>query len=91
VWIGVFRDRTGQARQNLNTLINNRDVFLSQFTQLELLQGSLNETEWTLLSTYLENQDYIELTQNSWEAAARLFVLLPGSFRSRSLEYPTLK
>lgn len=45
VWIGVFRDRTGQARQNLDTFINNPDVFLSGFTQLELLQGSLNETE----------------------------------------------
>lgn len=39
-------------------------------TQLELLQGSLNEQEWTLLSTYLETQDYIEMTVHSWQAAA---------------------
>ncbi|MEB3214830.1 MAG: PIN domain nuclease [Nostocales cyanobacterium 94392] len=73
VWISVFRDRTGQVRQKLETLIDDRDVFLSRFTQLELLQGSLNEKEWTLLSTYLEVQDYIELTNDSWQAAARIF------------------
>lgn len=58
VWISVFRDHSGQVRQQLETLIANRDVLLSRFTQLELLQGSLNEQEWTLLSTYLETQDY---------------------------------
>lgn len=73
VWISVFRDRTGQVRQKLETLINDRDVFLTRFTQLELLQGSLNEKEWTLLSTYLETQDYVELTNASWQSAARIF------------------
>jgi predicted nucleic acid-binding protein len=47
VWISIFRDRTGQGRQKLEILINGRDVFLTRFTQLELLQGSLNEKEWT--------------------------------------------
>jgi predicted nucleic acid-binding protein len=73
VWISVFRDRTGQVRQKLEMLIDGHDVFLSRFTQLELLQGSLNEKEWTLLSTYLETQDYVELTNDSWQAAARIF------------------
>jgi len=73
VWISVFRDRTGQVRQKLETLIADRDVFLARFTQLELLQGSLNEKEWTILSTYLEAQDYVELTNDSWKAAARIF------------------
>ncbi|MBE9204110.1 PIN domain nuclease [Synechocystis salina LEGE 06099] len=73
VWISVFRDRTGQVRQKLETLIGDRDVFLARFTQLELLQGSLNEKEWMLLSTYLETQDYVELTNDSWQKAARIF------------------
>ncbi len=73
VWISVFRDRSGQVRQQLETLINNREVLLTRFTQLELLQGSLNEQEWTLLSTYLETQDYVELTAHSWQAAARIY------------------
>lgn len=73
VWISVFRDRSGQARQQLETLIANREVLLARFTQLELLQGSLNEQEWDLLSTYLEAQDYVELTNQSWQAAARIY------------------
>ncbi len=73
VWISVFRDSSGEVRQQLETLISNREVFLTRFTQLELLQGSKNYQEWTLLSTYLATQDYIELTSNSWEAAARIY------------------
>jgi predicted nucleic acid-binding protein len=73
VWICVFRDRSGQVRQNLENWIADRDVLLTRFTQLELLQGSLNEREWTLLSTYLDTQDYIELTSHSWQAAARIY------------------
>lgn len=73
VWISVFRDRSGQVRQQIEALIANQEVLLTRFTQLELLQGSLNEQEWTLLSTYLETQDYIELTPHSWQAAARIY------------------
>jgi predicted nucleic acid-binding protein len=73
VWISVFRDRSGQIRQQLETLIANRELLLTRFTQLELLQGSLNEQEWALLSTYLEAQDYVELTSSSWQEAARIY------------------
>jgi predicted nucleic acid-binding protein len=73
VWIAVFRDRSGQVRQQLETLIADRQVLLTRFTQLELPQGSLNEQEWNLLSTYLATQDYIELTIHSWQAAARIY------------------
>ncbi|HEY9603215.1 MAG TPA: PIN domain-containing protein, partial [Allocoleopsis sp.] len=73
IWISVFRDQSGRIRQQLETLIANRQVLLTRFTQLELLQGSLNEQEWTLLSTYLETQDYVELTSQSWQAATRIY------------------
>lgn len=73
VWVSVFRDRSDRIRQKLQTLIADREVLLTRFTQLELLQGSLNEQEWNLLSTYLETQDYVELTIYSWQAAARIY------------------
>jgi predicted nucleic acid-binding protein len=73
VWISVFRDRSGQVRQQLETLIADRDVLLTRFTQLELLQGSLNEQEWTLIADYLAAQDYAEPTIHSWQAAARIY------------------
>lgn len=73
VWISAFRDRTGQVRQHLEALIADREVLLTRFTQLELLQGSLNDKEWSLLSSYLEVQDYLEPTHGSWQAAARIY------------------
>jgi predicted nucleic acid-binding protein len=73
VWIIVFRDRSGQIRQQLEALVADREILLTRFTQLELLQGSLNEQEWTILSTYLEVQDYVEPTPSSWRAAARIY------------------
>jgi hypothetical protein len=73
VWIHLFRDRSGLVRQELEILIADRDVLITRFTQLELLQGSLNEKEWALLSDYLDVQDYVEPTKDSWLAAARIY------------------
>ncbi|WP_017296967.1 type II toxin-antitoxin system VapC family toxin [Nodosilinea nodulosa] len=73
VWVNVFRDRSGQLRHQLEELIAERRILLTRFTQLELLQGSLNEQEWTVLSTYLETQDYLELKSSSWQKAARIY------------------
>ncbi len=86
VWISVLRDRTGRIRQQLETLIDERKVAITRFTQLELLQGSLNEKEWILLSSYLETQDYVELASKSWQAAARIYYdLRRQGFTVRSL------
>lgn len=73
VWISVFRDRTGVVRQSLEAIINDKSIFLNRFTQMELLQGCRDEREWTLLETYLQEQDYIESTPNTWVAAARIY------------------
>ena len=73
VWIDVLRNRTGTVRQSLEAIIKNESIFLSRFTQMELLQGCRDDREWTLLETYLQDQDYIEPTFNTWVAAARIY------------------
>jgi predicted nucleic acid-binding protein len=73
VWVNLFRDRTGTVRQTLETLVKDESIFLSRFTQMELLQGCRDEREWTLLQTYLQEQDYIEQTANTWVCAARIY------------------
>jgi predicted nucleic acid-binding protein len=73
VWIDVFRDRTGATKANLAALIGEQDFALTRLIQVELLQGSRNEQEWSLLQSYLEGQTYLELNVNDWEAAARIF------------------
>jgi hypothetical protein len=73
VWIKVFRDKTGNVGQQLQNLINGREVFLTRFTQLELLQGCRDEKEWVLLNSYLQTQDYVDLKPDSWQKAARIY------------------
>lgn len=73
VWINLFRDKTGQVRDRLQALIGDREVFLTRFNQMELLQGCRDEQEWILLQNYLQAQDYIELAADSWQLAARIY------------------
>ncbi len=54
VWVSVLCDRTGTVRQTLQTLVKDESIFVSRFTQMELLQGCRDEREWTLLQTYLQ-------------------------------------
>ncbi|MEB3829856.1 type II toxin-antitoxin system VapC family toxin [Phormidium sp. CCY1219] len=71
--MAVFRDRTDTVRQSLSAIINEQTIFLTRFTQMELLQGCRDEREWRLLETYLQDQDYIESNPHTWVAAARIY------------------
>ena len=73
VWVRLFRNNSDDFKQSLIKAIDGRDYYLSRFTQTELLQGSLNEQEWSTLNSYLEVQDYIEPSVESWTAAARIY------------------
>jgi predicted nucleic acid-binding protein len=73
VWVDLFRDRTGTRRARLDEAISGDDVALTRFHQLELLQGALDEREWNLLSGYLDVQDYLECSVESWPRAARIY------------------
>ena len=73
VWILVFRDRAGTVKQSLADLIGVQEVVLSRFTQMELLQGCRDEREWITLQDYLQGQDYVEPTNQTWESAARIY------------------
>lgn len=73
IWIGLFRDDSGKFKRTLIKAINNRDYYLSRFTQTELLQGCKDENEWSQLNSYLKTQDYIDPSLESWTAAARIF------------------
>ncbi|MCM1984432.1 type II toxin-antitoxin system VapC family toxin, partial [Lyngbya confervoides] len=73
VWILIFRDPTGQVKASLTNLIGEQEVVLSRFTQLELLQGCRDEREWVTLQNYLQGQDYLEPTEETWELAARIY------------------
>ncbi len=73
VWIDVFRDREKRKAAQLRKRIGSRDIGLSRFTQMELLQGARNQQEWELLDHYLSAQHYLEMQPTTWSNAARLY------------------
>lgn len=73
VWVDVFRDRASDKRAALLETIGEEEIVLSRFTQLELLQGCLDEREWDLLAPYLDTQDYLETAASTWPYAARIY------------------
>ena len=73
VWVKLFRQNSADFKQTLIEAIDGKDYYLSRFTQTELLQGSIDEKEWSTLNSYLEVQDYIEPSLESWTAAARIY------------------
>ena len=73
VWIKLFREENDDFKQTLTQIIDGRDYYLSRFTQTELLQGCRNQQEWSELNSYLETQNYINPSPQSWTQAARLY------------------
>ena len=57
----------------MQEVIGGRDVVLTRFQQLEILQGCSTEKEWGKLSEYLDGQDYLETLSTTWQLAARIF------------------
>ncbi len=74
IWIHVLRKNTPENyTTRLQQAIGSRDIVLTRFQQLELLQGCSSEKEWTKLTEYLEVQDYLETLATTWQSAARIF------------------
>jgi predicted nucleic acid-binding protein len=73
VLVPLFKDRSGAISASLKELLEERDFFLTRFTQMELLQGARHEKEWSKLSDYLAEQDYLEASRDTWASAARLY------------------
>jgi hypothetical protein len=74
IWINVLgKKQSANYANELQELIAGRDIALTRFQQLELLQGCKSEKEWLRLSDYLEGQDYLETKSSTWKSAARIF------------------
>ena len=74
IWINVLsKKQSANYAKTLQKLIAGRDIALTHFQQLELLQGCNSEREWLRLSEYLEGQNYLETKSSTWKSAARIF------------------
>jgi predicted nucleic acid-binding protein len=73
VWVEIFRDQKKKARESFQKIVADEAYGLCRFTQLELLQGAKDEREWRLLDEYLEGQHYLEVKEDTWRKAARIY------------------
>ena len=73
VWIEVLRDRQGELVDSFRYRIGSEICALCRFSQLELLQGAKNESEWEKLDKYLSSQYYLEVSETTWREAARIY------------------
>lgn len=71
LWLAVLRD--AGKRGALEAAIGGDDVYLTRFTQIELLAGATRERQWRRLATYLDGQRYLEPEPETWRQAARTF------------------
>ena len=72
VWIDVFRDTRGGTASRIRSLVADDDVVLTRFNQLELLQGAADGREWAMLADFLDGQDSVEASGDTWRDAARI-------------------
>ena len=72
VWINLFRDQSGSIVRAVSSIIGDDEIVLTRFNQLELLQGASDEKEWSLLSDYLNGQEYLEASADTWRKAAHI-------------------
>ena len=86
VWIDVFRDTSGGTASRVRSLVADDDVVLTRFNQLELLQGAADEREWAMLADFLDGQDYVEASGDTWRDAARIYFDLRR--RGRTIRSP---
>ena len=73
VWIDVLRDQNGALVATFRDRVGSEICLLCRFTQLELLQGAKNESEWENLDEYLSSQYYLEVSEITWREAARIY------------------
>jgi predicted nucleic acid-binding protein len=73
VLIAILKDKKGDIVKEFNKIVEKDVYVITRFSQLELLQGAKNEREWNLLNENLSSQYYLEISDNSWLEAARIF------------------
>ena len=73
ILIPIFRDKSGQRRDRFRRFLRGRSFHLTRFTQLEFLQGCKSPEQWATFNDYLEVQDFVEMTPESWSAAAQIY------------------
>ena len=85
LWIPIYGDPAGALAQRVQAMIGNDEYVFCRFIRAELLQGCRDESGWTQMLEYLDDQSYLEMSLDGWTEAARIyFELRQRGFTVRS-------
>lgn len=73
VLIASVRDRTGVRARKLLDFAADREIVIARFTELELLAGARDETDWRRLKDYLARVRQLDPSAETWREAARIY------------------
>ncbi len=69
----LLKDRDGKASKAYQDIVTDEPVTLCRLTQMEMLRGVKDEQEWSKLERFLAKQSYIEIQENTWVEAGRIY------------------
>ena len=73
VLVDVLRDTTGANAKRLLTVLGSEDVTFTRFTELEVLVGARDQTEWDSIQGYFASKSMLDPTAESWSGSARIY------------------
>lgn len=73
IWINVYRDTSGALGRRLATAVGSQPLMMVPFVAIEVLQGCSDEKEWTAIAEKLSAFERIEVANELWSSAARIY------------------
>jgi predicted nucleic acid-binding protein len=69
----MYRERSGELSSRVQSFTGAAPPVFVRPVAMEILQGSADEAEWCLISEYLADQKFTEMTPQTWADAARIY------------------
>lgn len=73
VLVTVLRDPTGANADQLFASVGDEDFAITRFVEMEILAGARDDREWNAIKAYLDRRQMIELKEDTWINAARMY------------------
>lgn len=73
LWIAMYRDRTGKIARYVKSSCGPDEPVFARPIAMEILQGCSTEAEWKITRDHLGAQTYVEMTEQTWVDASRIY------------------
>lgn len=73
LWIAMYRDRTGNIARHVKASCGPGEPVFARPIAMEILQGCSTDAEWKMTKNHLDAQAYVEMTEQTWVDASRIY------------------